>query len=160
MFVDKDRHAFAAPFENIDDFLKSLVARIEDLAKFIRPVVPVLDNEQDCVYIKLVPAQSFVDGFAELDSMRLAKRRPQVIRWRLVVEHPHHLKRRLVVKAVLAIAMHKPADNVVGMRAEAENRVHRGDSELAAGGRALFGLFSAPWPAAEETEGGRRGPRH
>jgi hypothetical protein len=59
----------------------------------------------------------------------------------LIVVHADDLKRGLVVEAIFPVAVHEPADDVIGVRSEAEDGVDGRDPEPLAPGRTrLVGL--------------------
>src|SRR5439155_13509164 len=66
----------------------------------------------------------------QLDAEPPAEAWPQVVRRRLVVIHPHHLKVRLMVDAVLLKPKNHPPYDVIGMRAKPKNRIDRRHAEL------------------------------
>src|SRR5262245_22323145 len=123
MLVAENGHAFARLFKNLDDLLKKLVTRVQNLAKLVYRIVAVLDDQGDRIDIEAVsPAERLSRGLDQLDAVPLTEARPQVVGRRLIVKHPHDLQVRLMRDAVLLKSENHPPDNVIGVRTETKDR--------------------------------------
>ena len=130
MFIDKDRHRAAGFFENLGDLLKILVTGVLHLAKFVQWVVAVLDDQENGINVEPLATESLGSRFCQLDPVPVAKAPAQVVLGRLVVEHADDLDVGLMMEAVLLKAVNHPADDVIGVRPEAEDGVNGGQAEL------------------------------
>src|SRR5262245_1400665 len=128
VLITKNWDALAGLFENLDDLLKKLVTRVQNLAKLVYRIVAVLDDQGDRIDIEpRGSTQRLSRGLDQLDAVALAKTRPQVVGRRLIVVHPHDLQVRLVREAVLLKTENHPPHDVIGVRAETKDRINRGN---------------------------------
>ena len=100
-----------------------------DLAPLVQRVVAMLDDQQHGIDVeRFFAAECLRDRRAEFDVVLLADFRAEIVGRLLVVEHPHELKRRLMMQPVDRVAMNQSPGDVVGVRPQPIDRIDGGNS--------------------------------
>ena len=149
MLIHEHGDGFFRLLEYVDDLLKELGARIQDLVLVVSRVFAVFDDHQDAVHIGA--ADRVGDRLGNRNALLRGQGAGQILHPAfvvvLVVELANDLKRRLVVLAVHRVTVHEPPDDVIGVR-QLEVRAVDSREPLA------FGVFCPDRPRQ------RRGRNH